>query len=54
MTDLITQITEDLQEQIEGFESELNSSDIRTVVEIGDGIAHVHGLANVKAQELYP
>jgi F-type H+-transporting ATPase subunit alpha len=52
MTDLIKQITEDLQRQIEGFEPELNISDIGTVVEAGDGIARVHGLANVRAQEL--
>jgi F-type H+-transporting ATPase subunit alpha len=52
MTDLIKQITGDLQRQIEDFEPELNISDIGTVVEAGDGIARVHGLANVKAQEL--
>ena len=52
MTDLIKQITGDLQKQIEGFEPELNISDIGTVVEAGDGIAQVEGLANVKAQEL--
>jgi len=52
MTDLIKQIAGDLQKQIEGFEPELNISDIGTVTESGDGIARVHGLANVKAQEL--
>src|SRR5512143_2755800 len=52
MTDLIKQIAGDLQKQIEGFEPELNISDIGTVVEAGDGIARVHGLANVRAQEL--
>jgi F-type H+-transporting ATPase subunit alpha len=52
MTDLIKQIAGDLQKQIEGFEPELNISDIGTVTEAGDGIARVHGLANVKAQEL--
>ncbi len=52
MTDLIKQITGDLQKQIEGFEPELSISDIGTVIEAGDGIARVHGLANVKAQEL--
>ena len=52
MTDLIKQITGDLQKQIEGFEPELNISDIGTVTEAGDGIARVNGLANVKAQEL--
>ena len=52
MTDLIKQIAGDLQKQIEGFEPELNISDIGTVIEAGDGIARVHGLANVKAQDL--
>ena len=52
MTDLIRQITDDLQKQIEGFEPELNISDIGTVLEAGDGIARVQGLANVRAQEL--
>src|SRR5512142_1070205 len=52
MTDLIKQITGDLQKQIAGFEPEINISDIGTVMEAGDGIARVHGLANVKAQEL--
>ena len=52
MSDLITQITDDLQKQIEGFKPELNISDIGVVLEAGDGIARVKGLANVKAQEL--
>jgi len=52
MTDFIQQITADLQKQIEGFEPEIGISDIGTVVEAGDGIARVHGLANVRAQEL--
>jgi F-type H+-transporting ATPase subunit alpha len=52
MTDLIRQITDDLQKQIEEFEPELNISDIGTVLESGDGIARVQGLANVRAQEL--
>ncbi|MCK6540210.1 MAG: F0F1 ATP synthase subunit alpha [Anaerolineales bacterium] len=42
----------DLQKQIEGFVPELSISDIGTVVEAGDGIARVKGLANVRAQEL--
>ena len=52
MTDLIQQITGDLQKQIESFEPKVGVSDIGTVLEAGDGIARVHGLANVKAQEL--
>jgi len=52
MTDLIQQITSDLQKQIESFEPHVGVSDIGTVLEAGDGIARVHGLANVRAQEL--
>lgn len=52
MSDLIKQIAGDLQKQIEGFNPELNVSDIGVVLEAGDGIARVKGLANVKAQEL--
>ncbi len=52
MTDLIRQITDDLQKQIEGFKPELNITDIGEVLEAGDGIARVQGLANVRAQEL--
>ena len=52
MSDLIKQITGDLQKQIEGFNPELNVTDIGVVLEAGDGIARVQGLANVKAQEL--
>jgi F-type H+/Na+-transporting ATPase subunit alpha len=52
MTDLIKQITGDLQQQIDSFRPEIAVSDIGTVIEAGDGIARVHGLANVRAQEL--
>jgi len=52
MTDLIKQIAGDLQKQIDSFEPELGVSDIGTVVEAGDGIARVKGLANIRAQEL--
>jgi F-type H+-transporting ATPase subunit alpha len=52
MSDLIKQITSDLQRQIDAFEPELGISDVGTVSEAGDGIARVFGLANVKSQEL--
>jgi len=52
MTDLIKQITSDLQKQIEAFQPEIGIADVGTVSEAGDGIARVFGLANVKAQEL--
>ncbi len=52
MSDLIKQITSDFQKQIDDFEPELGISDIGTVLEAGDGIARVEGLANVRSQEL--
>jgi F-type H+-transporting ATPase subunit alpha len=52
MTDLIKQITGDLQRQIDGFEPEFGVSDVGTVIEAGDGIARARGLANIRAQEL--
>src|SRR3989304_7394576 len=52
MSDLIKQITGDFQKQIEGFAPELSISDIGVVMEAGDGIARVRGLANVRSQEL--
>jgi F-type H+-transporting ATPase subunit alpha len=52
MTDLIKQITGDIQKQIENFEPHYEISDIGTVLEAGDGIARVGGLAKVQAQEL--
>jgi F-type H+-transporting ATPase subunit alpha len=52
MSDLIKQITADLQKQIESFEPELEIRDIGTVLEAGDGIARVTGLSDVRSQEL--
>jgi len=52
MSDLIKQITSDFQKQIDEFKPEIGISDVGTVIEAGDGIARVQGLANVKAQEL--
>lgn len=52
MTDLIKQITSDFQRQIDAFKPEVSVSDIGTVIEAGDGIARVQGLANIKSQEL--
>src|SRR5512136_2625274 len=52
MTDLIKQITSDLQKKIESFEPKVNIADVGVVLEAGDGIARATGLANIKAQEL--
>ena len=52
MTDLINQITADLQKQIDSFKPSTGISDVGTVVEAGDGIARVKGLDDIKSQEL--
>jgi F-type H+-transporting ATPase subunit alpha len=52
MSDLIQQITSELQSQIQQFKPETEVRDVGAVLEAGDGIARVRGLANVRAQEL--
>jgi F-type H+-transporting ATPase subunit alpha len=52
MTDLIKQITEDIQKRIETYQPELGLSDVGNVIDAGDGIARVSGLGDVKSQEL--
>jgi F-type H+-transporting ATPase subunit alpha len=34
-----------IKQQIEGFESRVSMVDVGVVVDVGDGIARVHGLA---------
>jgi F-type H+-transporting ATPase subunit alpha len=46
------EITAALKKQIEAFEAPVRSVDVGSVLEVGDGIAHADGLANVMAMEL--
>jgi len=41
-----------IKQQIENYESQIQVSDVGTVIQIGDGIARVHGLDNVMSGEL--
>ncbi len=41
-----------IKQQIEGFESRVSMVDVGVVVDVGDGIARVHGLAGCKSTEL--
>src|SRR5690625_4064905 len=41
-----------IKQQIENYDSKVEVNDVGTVIEIGDGIARVHGLDNVMAGEL--
>jgi F-type H+-transporting ATPase subunit alpha len=52
MTDLMNQIAADLQKQIEAYAPMLAAKDVGTVLEAGDGIVRVSGLAGVQASEL--
>ena len=47
-----SEITDIIKAQIEKFEGRSESVDVGTVVEIGDGIARIHGLAACMASEL--
>ena len=52
MSDLINDISSSLQKQIDEFRPELETRDVGTVTQSGDGIARASGLAEVRAQEL--
>ena len=52
MTDLIKNLTTDLQQKIDAFKPSLEIRNVGTVTEAGDGIAMVDGLAGVQSQEL--
>ncbi|ELW9008220.1 F0F1 ATP synthase subunit alpha, partial [Campylobacter upsaliensis] len=41
-----------IKKQIESYQSEVQVSEVGTVINIGDGIARVHGLDNCMAGEL--
>ncbi len=46
------EITRIIKEKIEHFDTSLDISEVGSVIQVGDGIARVHGLNNVKASEL--
>ena len=52
MSDLVKNLSSDLQKQIEEFSPDVEVKDIGSVIEAGDGIARVSGLSQVRAQEL--
>jgi F-type H+-transporting ATPase subunit alpha len=49
---LMEDITQFLRRQIEAFEAPIEAVDVGTVVEVGDGIARISGLAGAMASEL--
>ena len=47
-----SEVSELIQQQIEQFETNLQLEEVGTVLQVGDGIARVYGLTNVKSNEL--
>ncbi len=52
MSDLVRELTSSLQKQIDSYEPQVETRDVGTVTEAGDGIARAEGLGAVQAQEL--
>lgn len=46
------EITAIIKEQIKNYDVDLNVDEVGTVIEVGDGIAHIHGLDKAMAGEL--
>ena len=46
------EITAIIKDQIKNYDVDLNVDDVGTVIEIGDGIAHIHGLDKAMSGEL--
>ena len=53
MTDIKpAEVTEILKKQLKGFQSGTEMEEVGTVLEVGDGIAHIYGLSDVEANEM--
>lgn len=52
MSDFVKDLTASLQKQIEAYIPKIETQDVGTVLEAGDGIARASGLGAVRAQEL--
>src|SRR4030095_7364756 len=48
----VAEITSVLKREISNFEQKVQVSEVGTVIEVGDGIARIHGLRNAMAGEL--
>ena len=46
------EISSIIEKQIASFEKTVDSREVGTILTVGDGIARVHGLDNVRAGEL--
>jgi F-type H+-transporting ATPase subunit alpha len=48
----VAQIVEELKKSISSFEKKVSTQEVGTVVEVGDGIARISGLAGCQASEM--
>jgi F-type H+-transporting ATPase subunit alpha len=48
----IEEIKSIIKKEIEGYKSELDVSEVGSVIQVGDGIARIHGLSNAMAGEM--
>lgn len=46
------EVSEILRQQLEGFKSQAELEEVGTVLQVGDGIARIHGLSNVESNEM--
>ena len=47
-----SEISDILKQQLDDIDSQVKFEEVGTVLEVGDGVAHVYGLENVRANEL--
>lgn len=53
MTDIKpAEVSEILKQQLEHFKSKTELDEVGTVLQVGDGIAHIYGMANVESNEM--
>ena len=47
-----SEVSKILKEQLKGIKTDIELEEVGTVLQVGDGIARIHGLTNVKANEM--
>ena len=47
-----SEVTKILLQQLKGIHTEVELEEVGTVLQVGDGIARIHGLTNVRANEM--
>ena len=47
-----SEVTDILKQEIEGFDGQMKKSNVGTILQVGDGVARVHGLGECMMNEL--